>query len=311
MKFILLALLSTAAFANNEAAYTDQILSTETFKVYLYADHGAITCSDTFESDFGRFSGSVSLRNPGGKWGQDRVSDRAADRASRVEFFSMALPEGVTCAQLGPQIPRDNLYVNVTRTVSGKLVKGERDSQMIITENLKINLTRDIILTGEYEWMDFVIPNYKVNPNRKPELLLFDHESHEKELKTRIARVADRLSCQLDARNQKRFQLNMQIGLGEKGNTKLVSRLFPSEEACIDKLTEMVAELEIGDIDGAGHTLRGSRKLSHIRRKVVLGNNQYRTDLTRLETVNLNLLGVKFVGVSAIPLRQVSDPNHL
>ncbi|MEK6774528.1 MAG: hypothetical protein AABY64_11340 [Bdellovibrionota bacterium] len=89
--------------------------------------------------------------------------------------------------------------------------------------------------------------------------------------------------------------------------TKIVSpqreaQAFASETACVDKLSEMVSELSIRELDNQGLLVSASRQLSLIRRNRIGDDGKARIDLLRAESTSLSLLGVKFVGSSAVPL---------
>jgi hypothetical protein len=302
---ILLLLFPAASFASDDLTLP-KIIYSEVFTTNINAQNGAVHCQNKFHSDFGDFSGQITMSNHGTRYGNDRVQDRA-DRVSRIDDFGMKLPDSVTCESLEAQIPRGNIQVEIKREIQAELLSGKLNSRLLLKEIVTLPLSKDIVLTGTATWKDFQVPSVEIASDREYMLLLLDHDDFKENLSFRLRPLNQGIDCRPAKTNNGTFQLTMQLNGTDRLNTTVVSRVFKTESDCVDKLSELLAELSVNDLDSLGIPVSADRELQLIRRERFSdGNNRRQTDLVRTELVSVSLLGVKFSGSKAMPLWPVN-----
>ncbi len=181
---ILFFIIQSTAFAADDL-YEPKTLSSETFSAVLYAENGAIHCQDKVHSSFADLPGKLYLSNRGGRFGDNRVSDRG-DRVSRIEYFSMTLPDSVSCKDIQSKIPTGNDWVQVTRDLRANLVKGQAETRLVISELVKVPIAEGLILEGSYAWNDFLVSSNEINPLREVTLQLLDRDSWQETFEIQI-----------------------------------------------------------------------------------------------------------------------------
>jgi hypothetical protein len=303
---ILLAplLFPVAGFASDDLTQP-KIIYKETFTTNVNAQNGAVHCQNKFHSGFGDFSGSISMSNHGTRYGNDRVQDRA-DRVSRIDDFGMKLPDSVTCESLESQIPRGNISVEVKREIQAELITGKINSRLLLKEIVTLPLSKDIVLTGTATWKDFQIPSVEIASDREYMLLLLDQDDFKENLSFRLRPLNQGMDCRPAKINNGSFQLTMQLNGTDRLNTTVVSRVFKTESDCVDKLSAMLAELSVSDLDSLGLSVSADRELQLIRRERFSDGSGRQTDLVRTELISLSLLGVEFSGAKSMPLWPVN-----
>jgi hypothetical protein len=306
-KVLILSILtiSSLAFANPDLTHP-QKLSEETVSAVLDVSNGPFDCRDkgpNFNND-GIIPGSLYLPNRGGLYGQDRV--RAGDRASRIDYFGMTLPDSMTCKDVEARLPKTNGWVNITRRVDGVLKQTWKGGQtyLLLTETVQVHLADDIVLEGTSDWIDFIVPTDAIDPSRDIISQIIDHQDWQTQIDAKISVLSGDLKCERTHTVENKFQLLVNVGI-ESTNTRAVGRVFDTKEECTDHLSELYVKLNASSLTGANEVWV-SRELSLVARPDFGDQGKVRVDQVRQELISLNIAGERFVGLSVMPLWQSS-----
>lgn len=266
---------------------TPKTVHSDQFQSVLYAENGAFQCRDKFQSSFGDSPGHVWIENGGGRYGK-RLRDDAG-RTANISSFQMQLPDAVGCKDLDAKIPRGNDWVTVNREIQAYLRVGSH-TELILKEVARIPIAEGLELEGSFEWVDFVVPNNAIDPRREIVLQFLDRDSWETSdfKKLRFSK----LSCQPSRLFADKHLLTVQVW-DASPNVYSVARTFESKAECQDSLSELEAELEVGQ-DWLNQEV-------HLKRSLTLKKNSVGR-LYRTETLSFSSFGMKFIGANNLAL---------
>ena len=302
---MLLGLLLCSSTMAGQDVLHENTLHSESFPATLYAENGAIQCMNRFASHFGSRPTTLFLNNRGGRH-STRLVD-AGDRTSRIEFFNARLPDAITCAEIENKLPKGNVQVTASRLVTAKLYTENQRTSLLIAETVQIPLTDSVSLQGTFFWSDFRVPENEVLPNRDLFLQLIDRRDWQESLELQVQPLLSGFKCEKMQIHPEKYRLTLHLPR-EQTNNSFVGRTFETEDACVDKLTEMIGAISVTNISSLGIAVKAQRKLSLVERMRVGNTGGSRQDLVRVESVSFHLLGVKFIGYSGFPLWPLANP---
>ncbi len=276
-------------------------MGSQKFRVLVQIQPGDFACVDAHEGPFGRhIPARIFFRPMSGNtgWWWNKITDYD-QRVTRIQEFQKKLPASETCADYRMELPQSNEYFHFERLItgnSGLAQNGRQTGQLVETVNLIIS--PKLTLNGEFQWIDWSIPLVDFNPNRRfKDSFINEFAAVQRDLHVKTTAQSG-LHCKAI---ENRINLAFGVDPSDNGNDIILRRVYATQSECMDALTDITQALEARGRSWLGLVLPAKRKLYTTTRNA--GTDQ--CDTVRVERVETEIEGVKFIGTNFIPVSTV------
>lgn len=255
-------------------------------------------CVDAHRGDFGQqIPAIIRFRPMEGRtgWWWNKITDYD-QRVTRIREFNKILESTETCANYNSQLPRTNKNLDFERSIVGSSRPTMDHRQIgLLTETVNMIISPTLTLTGTFQWLDWSIEVEQFDPSRRfRDSLINEFAQVERDVLIETNPQSE-LTC---VAVENHVDLTFRAGNFDESNPTTLHRAYASKEECMDALTALSQTLATRGRTWNGLIIQAHRTLYTTTRHA----NITECDTIRVERLETEVEGLKFVGTNFIPL---------
>jgi hypothetical protein len=276
-------------------------MGSQTVREFVLIQPGDFVCTEAHQGGFGQHIRGKILFQPlvgDTKWWWSKIEDYD-QRITRIRSFMKILDDKETCADYQADLPKSGGSFSFERSAVG-FISGSTSGLQTgnIVERVKMTISPHLVLEGENNWIDWSVDAGLVDPQQSfSSSLLNKFEKYQEDVQL-TTNLGMGLQCKV-IENKPNLIFNADASY--KNNAIIFRRIYGTAEECADTLTKLTEALEARGRAWTGMVLKARRTLYTTTRSAHVDE----CDTVRVERVETQVEGLKFVGTNFITLRTV------